>query len=97
MSDATPLAGGSIEVRVEPAMDEENSAVASLQGSSIAVSVPAASIKAWADSTEEGLYADQAVTGSNTPLRIAIEKDYDCIHKPKENVDTFPNPAKPRS
>ena len=54
----------------------------------IMVSTPAAETARWASSEEEGLY------GSVGALRIAIEKDYNCIHKPAspDNAGTFPNP-----
>ena len=55
----------------------------------IMVSMPSTEeTRRWASSEEEGLY------GSVGPLRIAIEKDYNCIHKPDspDNAGTFPNP-----
>ena len=53
----------------------------------ITILVPKHDVANWASSTGEGMYA-------NGVLRIAIEKDYRCIHKPDspDNAGTFPNP-----
>lgn len=54
----------------------------------ITVLLPAGATAAWAASTDVGMYA---TTGA---LRIAVEKDYNCIHKPDspDNAGTYPNP-----
>ena len=54
----------------------------------ITVLLPGSATTAWASSQEEGMYA---TAGS---LRIAVEKDYNCLHKPDspDNAGTFPNP-----
>ena len=59
----------------------------------ITVSVPALKVSDWAHSDDEGLYGEQA-NGTDTPLTIAIEKDYACL-KPRDEEDEsdqFPNP-----
>jgi hypothetical protein len=61
---------------------------AALDGSSITVSVPAATARAWATNDEVGMY------GASGPVDIAIEKDFRCIsHGDAEGPDAFPNPA----
>lgn len=57
----------------------------------ITIQVPRERVAEWACSAEEGMY------GSSGVLRIAMEKDYRCIHKPDspDNVGTFPNPLAP--
>ena len=54
----------------------------------ITVRLPKEATAVWAASETEGMYA---TAGS---LRVAIEKDYNCIHKPDspDNAGTFPNP-----
>ncbi len=59
----------------------------------LTVSVPADMIAKWASSEEEGIYGEQA-NGTDTPLKIAIEKDFACL-KPREGEDEsdhFPHP-----
>jgi hypothetical protein len=54
----------------------------------ISIGVPLHSVVAWAASDAEGLYASIDTT------KIAIEKDYACLHKQgAENEGTYPNPA----
>ena len=58
----------------------------------VTVLVPRHLAQSWAQSDEEGLYQNQPVGGGT--LRIAIEKDYACLHSENklENAGTFPNP-----
>ena len=60
------------------------------QGGRITILVPPRDAAHWAASEDEGLY-------STGVLRIALEKDYRCIHKPDspDNAGTFPNPLAP--
>lgn len=55
----------------------------------MSIHVPSAECRRWAESTDEGLYGQQG------GLRIAVEKDYRCLHKDNspDNLGTFPNPA----
>jgi len=59
----------------------------------ITVMVPLDQVKAWAASPEVGMYTEQPTAG--LVLRVAVEKDYRCIHQPDapDNAGTFPNPA----
>lgn len=61
--------------------------------SRISVLVPQAETARWAVSEEVGMYAT-SLSGSGGPVRIIVEKDYNCIHKPDspDNAGTFPNP-----
>jgi hypothetical protein len=57
----------------------------------VAVLVPTAMAKHWAEGAEVGLYGHAPVAGGL--LEIAVEKDFACIDKSDaENKDTFPNP-----
>lgn len=89
---STPMAGGALHCVVMPD-SRAPSIEAALEGGFIRVSIPAASIGGWADSDVEGMYADQPVGTSGGVLKIAIEKDYACLHKTSENEGAFPNPA----
>jgi hypothetical protein len=57
----------------------------------IAVLVPTARARAWADSDQVGIYgATDTGTGQ---LELAVEKDFACLDKSVvENHDTYPNP-----
>jgi hypothetical protein len=74
----------------------EGSAVrASLDGATIEVVVPRATLDPWASSEQVGFDAEQPV-GDSAPLRIVVEKDWTCLtaRAGEEDVDTFPNPNK---
>lgn len=94
-------AGGAVEM-VIPFPGEAFACTVQPSGSSIEVRhaggrlsilVPLAQTKAWAASTEEGMYADQHA-GAGATVRVLIEKDYRCVHRPDapDNAGTFPNP-----
>jgi hypothetical protein len=58
------------------------------------LSVPGADAKAWAGRDGEiGLYYEQKLDGGGA-LRIMIEKDFQCIDGPAEEIDPagYPNP-----
>lgn len=59
------------------------------------VMVPQGQAKSWAnDAKEVGLYYTQGSQGGQT-LRIAIEKDFQCVDGPPEDRDpaAYPNPV----
>jgi hypothetical protein len=59
---------------------------ASFDNNRIRVVLPEAQAKHWIESEQEGI-------GSDAGLRIQVEKDFECLHKPaEEDADTFPNP-----
>jgi hypothetical protein len=60
---------------------------AMFDGRRVTVTVPAAQAKHWAENSEVG------ISGSDGPLKILIEKDFQCLHGPEAtNVGLFPNP-----
>lgn len=61
---------------------------ARFSGGSLQVLVPAEQARAWQVSEDVGLYTE-------SPLRIAIEKDFRCLSAPEgENApDAYPNPS----
>jgi hypothetical protein len=65
---------------------------ATFDGRRLAVYVPDEQVRRWADSDQVGIAADQSFGGEN-PLRLLIEKDYECLHSRAEgDADAFPNP-----
>lgn len=53
----------------------------------IIVTVPGARAKHWAES------ADVGISGADGPLKLLIEKDFQCLHGPDVgSLDAFPNP-----
>ena len=89
---STPMSGGALTCRLTPMPADPPAFSARFDNGAIEVSAPVAQTRAWASSNDEGMYADQTLAGGGL-LKIAIEKDYACLHKPEENADTFPNPA----
>ena len=55
--------------------------------------VPRGWVDLWADSDQEGFVGVQPLDGGGT-LRIIVEKDYKCLHRPstEEDGDVFPHP-----
>ena len=67
---------------------------ARIENGELMLSVPAADAKAWAGRDGEiGLYYEQKAEGGGS-LRIMIEKDFQCIDGPAEEIDPagYPNP-----
>lgn len=66
-----------------------NGMQASLHNGIITLQVPEGAVEGWAASDEVGLYAQDG------PLRIAIEKDFRCLTRPREEdgPDAYPHPA----
>ena len=62
---------------------------ADLQNGIITVHIPAGAVEGWAASDDVGLYAQDG------PLKVAIEKDFRCLTRPKEEdgQDAYPHPA----
>ncbi len=60
----------------------------------IRIEAPQTELSAWAKTEEIGMYFDFRVADSE--LRIAIEKDLECVDGPPEEVDldAFPRTAK---
>jgi hypothetical protein len=67
---------------------------ARMQNGEMMLSVTAADAKAWAGGEGEvGLYYEQKLDGGGS-LRIMIEKDFQCIDGPADEIDPagYPNP-----
>ncbi|MEO8128264.1 MAG: hypothetical protein ABJF23_34305 [Bryobacteraceae bacterium] len=75
---------GRLTYRIEAGGD---AVTALYRDGNILLAVPRPMIEAWANSSRVGMEADG-------PLRILIEKDFQCLDAadPKDNIDTFPNP-----
>ncbi|HMF78156.1 MAG TPA: hypothetical protein VK604_21035 [Bryobacteraceae bacterium] len=68
---------------------------ASFQQGTIRVSAPSKQVRDWADSsTNVGIYFDLAANGS--VLKVAIEKDLECVDGPEDERDpeAFPRELK---
>jgi hypothetical protein len=66
---------------------ETNDVRASFEGGEIRVTLPCAPAKRWMEGRETG------IEGSSGPLRVLVEKDFQCLHGDAEtNADAFPNP-----
>jgi hypothetical protein len=64
---------------------EASTITATYSGDSIRVALPQAVAIAWADSDQVTLES------SGSSLRVLIEKDFQCLHKPGD-PEAFPNP-----
>jgi hypothetical protein len=61
------------------------------EGTRVAVVLPPAMARAWAQGNDVGVYGRFAVSGGL--LEIVVEKDWACLDKnDAEDADTFPNP-----
>jgi hypothetical protein len=61
------------------------------QAQEVLVTIGATQARAWAEGTEEGLYANINTGGGQ--LEVAVEKDFACLDKSEpENHDTYPHP-----
>jgi hypothetical protein len=64
---------------------------AAFEDGRVRVMLPKGAAKQWMDGDQVGL------EGSDAILNIAVEKDFQCLHKRAEDSDGFPNPlAHPR-
>ncbi len=73
---------------LEYALETGPALAVSFEGACLAITLPAGETKHWAES------AAVAISGASGPLRISVEKDFQCLHGPEsENADAFPNPA----
>lgn len=63
---------------------------ASLSGNVIRIAAPADALSHWAAGNDIGLYFDFPATP--TPLKVAIEKDLECVDGPPEDrdLDAYP-------
>jgi hypothetical protein len=68
---------------LEPRIDD--GAGACFDGGAIRIAVPSVVVSEWARSEEIGLYYDFAA--GEQQLKVAIEKDLECLHGPEEEQD----------
>ena len=61
------------------------------EGQKMIFEIPQLEINNWVNSNQEGIYKTIEIK-NNQELILQIEKDYKCLHKENETVDTFPNP-----
>lgn len=93
VQSSTPIAADQVFcVLLAPDVDAK-AARTTFAPTALEIHAPAGQLTAWAKSNDEGIYYEQPVPG-HPPLKIAFEKDYACLHKPDENLDTFPNPTR---
>jgi len=92
VAEFVPFAGGSSFGYALSATDTDSFA-ASFTGSVLRVQVPLSVAKNWADSDDEGMY-QTLQPGTGFELKLAIEKDFQCLHKrpDEDETDLFPNP-----
>jgi hypothetical protein len=66
---------------------EATAVCVSYAGDSICVVLPHAVVAAWAESNEV------TIQGTDSGLRILVEKDFQCLHQPADATPgAFPNP-----
>ncbi|WP_339793241.1 hypothetical protein [uncultured Imperialibacter sp.] len=67
--------------------------VGKYQNGEIRIEIPLSLAKSWSESEEEGIYQ---TLNANTDfeIKLAVEKDFQCLHKRPEEDETglFPNP-----
>jgi hypothetical protein len=97
-SEVAQLAAtGSVDERIEFVSDQtlsyelesadRDDVVALFENNCIRVVLPKATVKQWAASDEIG------IEGECGPLRVLIEKDFQCLHPDApQSEDAFPNP-----
>jgi hypothetical protein len=85
---------GDAGIRYVLEVSAQSSPQASFADNTIRVSAPQHLIRDWAANDTIGIYFDLPVNGSE--LKIAIEKDLECIDSPAEerDPDAFPRSAK---
>lgn len=83
--------GASLSYILETAFDSLPEA--SFRGGVIRIAAPAATVQPWASSDEVGIYFNLPAGGAS--LKIALEKDLECIDLPPEerDPDAFPRSA----
>jgi len=59
---------------------------AAFDGRRISIVVTAAAAKHWMESDEAG------IEGASAPVKVLVEKDFQCLHSGEEDTDVFPNP-----
>ncbi len=75
------------------AMSQKEGFNAGITGGELLIEVPVTIARKWGESEEVGIYKT-INEGSAFEIKLAIEKDFQCLHKrPEEDEsDLFPNP-----
>jgi hypothetical protein len=76
-------------LRADPAADGLR---ATLDHGLLVVTLPAAWAKPWAEGDRVGFESTQDA-GDGRTLALLVEKDFACLHGPRDEPDAFPNPA----
>lgn len=92
VEETTQFVGATLRYAAEGA-DEVDAMSAVLDGSTVLVKIPAATVKRWGESDEVSLRAEQPVAEGQT-LSLLVEKDFKCaVPRPgEEDYDGFPHP-----
>ncbi|SRR5579884_348137 len=86
VSDSTQFPGGAVltyTVELAPGATEIE---ASYNPGEIRIRAPRELARQWAETDQAGMTANRA------GLEIAVEKDFQCLHKGKGDPEAFPNP-----
>jgi hypothetical protein len=87
--------GSSDESAVTYALEtesESNAVRLRYESSEIAIVLPKAEARSWAETERVGIYATVDV-GAHGTVNLIVEKDFACLDlSDAENQDTFPNP-----
>ena len=59
---------------------------AAFDGRRISIVIPVAAAKHWMENDEAG------IEGASGPVKVLVEKDFQCLHSGDEDADAFPNP-----
>lgn len=87
VSCTTAIPGSPLTYSVRP--DQQSDISSSMSHGEIQVTIPDNWINGWLDSDREGFENE-----NQSEIRIAIEKDYKCLHRePEDGVKNFENPA----
>lgn len=93
VSASTGFANGRIFGYTVASSDKIDRPAATFADHSIVVSLPAATVAAWADSEQVSIQAEQLLPGGDL-LSILVEKDFACLapRAGEDESDMFPHP-----
>ena len=90
-SETAIAPGVALRVRVEPS--DRPALAATFEGGAVTVRLPRVQVGPWAGSDDEALAGEQDA-GAGRTLRVSVEKDYACLHRPAPEPGAFPHPAR---
>ena len=93
VSASTGFANGRVFGYAVASSDDIDRPAATFADNSIVVSLPAATVAAWADSEQVSIQAEQLLPGGEL-LSILVEKDFACLapRAGEDESDMFPHP-----